>query len=86
LDYFLGASAFLSSALAGTLFVASAFAGALAGLAGFAAGLEAVGAGAGAVVAATGALTSSFLAGSAAKADTANADAIKVAISFMISP
>jgi len=42
---------------------------------------------AGAVTAAVGVagLASSFLAGSAAKADTANAKAIKVAINFMLS-
>jgi hypothetical protein len=68
-DYFLAASALVS--LAGAL-LGSALAGVLA-------------AGAGAVTAGLAStFFSSFLAGSAAKAVTANAEAIKVATNFMI--
>jgi hypothetical protein len=84
MDYFLGASAFLS--VAGALFAASDltaslfafFSSFLAGTA--VAGAEVVAAGAGAAL---GASLGASLAGSAAKAVTANADAISADTSFM---
>jgi hypothetical protein len=85
-DYFLTASVLVSLAAGAgvALLVASAFAtSGFAFFSSFLAGVAAAGAGALAVAAgAAGAL-----AGSAAKADTANVDTIKVAISlFMIFP
>jgi hypothetical protein len=76
-DYFLGASAFLSSAFAGALLLASAE-----GVAFFSSFLA--GAAAGAAAAAAG-LASSFLAAGAwAKAVAANIVAIRVAINFIL--
>jgi hypothetical protein len=83
-DYFLGVSAFLSSAFAGTLLVASTFASALgatffssflAGVAAAGAGVLAAGAGAAGVAGA--------LAGSAANAEAATRVAIRVATFFI---